>query len=89
MSLPEIISIHAPYKRVRPKYRKQVTAEAIISIHAPYKRVRHLGVVARGPQGPFQSTHPTRECDWLLFSFDSILHHHISIHAPYKRVRRN
>ena len=63
MSLPEIISIHAPYKRVRPKYRKQVTAEAIISIHAPYKRVRHLGVVARGPQGPFQSTHPTRECD--------------------------
>ena len=47
MSLPEIISIHAPYKRVRPKYRKQVTAEAIISIHAPYKRVRPTSLIRR------------------------------------------
>ena len=63
MSLPEIISIHAPYKRVRPKYRKQVTAEAIISIHAPYKRVRPVSLQNGSMSLIFQSTHPTRECD--------------------------
>ena len=34
------ISIHAPYKRVRPSCREVLIQSSLISIHAPYKRVR-------------------------------------------------
>ena len=85
LSLPEIISIHAPYKRVRPKYRKQVTAEAIISIHAPYKRVRPTSLIRRtgslnfNPRTLQESATLRRGSTWPTRT--------ISIHAPYKRVR--
>ena len=85
MSLPEIISIHAPYKRVRPKYRKQVTAEAIISIHAPYKRVRPTSLIRRTGSLNFNPrTLQESATELTLQNFKALP---ISIHAPYKRVR--
>ena len=57
-----------------------------ISIHAPYKRVRQTILSARYQMQQFQSTHPTRECDYA--NGDEIQAvQDISIHAPYKRVR--
>ena len=80
------ISIHAPYKRVRPANVSNNWSSKSISIHAPYKRVRrHLHQI-NCPASLFQSTHPTRECDYYSI-ITADVRYDISIHAPYKRVR--
>ena len=83
-----MISIHAPYKRVRlfpasslfrssSHFNPRTLQESAtptqgtysfsngISIHAPYKRVRLKGEVGADGYKPFQSTHPTKECDYI------------------------
>ena len=81
------ISIHAPYKRVRPQIKDIINSVTGISIHAPYKRVRHcVSVRICWNSNRFQSTHPTRECDLVSLGNPSV-HLGISIHVPYKRVR--
>ena len=62
------ISIHAPYKRVRRSRWCNWLCFFLISIHAPYKRVRLVAEnVTFLDSKKFQSTHPTRECDNLLW----------------------
>ena len=81
------ISIHAPYKRVRPRLLKNRSLSIIISIHAPYKRVRPTGYRMAGIFNYISIHAPYKRvrhrANPRLCGDDCI-----SIHAPYKRVRQ-
>ena len=81
-----LISIHAPYKRVRrDKFLHQIF-DNDISIHAPYKRVRRLLAVPLKQVDHF-NPRTLQESATLVVAVEAIGPIDISIHAPYKRVR--
>ena len=81
------ISIHAPYKRVRPMIIFSSWKHLSISIHAPYKRVRlHMDSVLKCRKYGI-SIHAPYKRVRRLPRRDPRKRLEISIHAPYKRVR--
>ena len=80
------ISIHAPYKRVRPYARTLRCWLTSISIHAPYKRVRFSRRICQKHAAKHFNPRTLQESATTTYNLTKIAIF-ISIHAPYKRVR--
>ena len=81
-----MISIHAPYKRVRRHFLEHQRYVTHISIHAPYKRVRLTNV--RNFLLCWYNFNPrTLQESATAKLREKLYGGSISIHAPYKRVR--
>ena len=82
-----MISIHAPYKRVRRHFLEHQRYVTHISIHAPYKRVRLTNV--RNFLLCWYNFNPrTLQESATAKLREKLYGGSISIHAPYKRVRQ-
>ena len=79
------ISIHAPHEGVRLDF-SNFPIRIFISIHAPHEGVRRFRCDRASIHYRFQSTHPTRGCDFVCFVL--FFCQFISIHAPHEGVRR-
>ena len=78
------ISIHAPHEGVRLDF-SNFPIRIFISIHAPHEGVRRFRCDRASIHYRFQSTHPTRGCDY--HNLKAYYGTSISIHAPHEGVR--
>ena len=70
-----VISIHAPHEGVRRGGTGLSRKGNVISIHAPHEGVRRERQVKQQRIVQFQSTHPTRGCDFPAVHVDIVIHH--------------